>query len=82
MLHYFLPDDAFDSALPGGSVCDIEQFADHPDCASLFPNTVANSQAAFNAVLQQRQMDPDLTFPETGIQGARQARRRFPAGVR
>lgn len=63
-LHYFLPDDAFDSALPNGSVCGIEQFASHPDCASLFPNTVANSQAAFDAALQQRQINPDLTFPD------------------
>ncbi len=62
--HYFLPDDTFDSRLPGGSVCRVPQFETHPDCATLFPNTVANSDAAFNAVLIQRNMDPALTFPD------------------
>lgn len=62
--HYFIPEDTFDDVLPGGSVCGLEQFANHPDCATLFPNTVANSQAALAAVTQQRIMDATLTFPD------------------
>ncbi len=50
--------------LPGGSVCGIAQFAGHPDCGTLFPNVVANSRAALQAAIQQRSIDPALTFPD------------------
>ncbi len=62
--HYFIPEDTFDEELPGGSVCKIEQFASHNDCATLFPNVAANSDAALSAALQQRLVDPALTFPD------------------
>jgi cytochrome c peroxidase len=62
--HYFLPDDTFAGRFPGGSVCGVPQFAGHPDCATLYPNTVVNSAAARNAVIQQRTIDPALTFPD------------------
>ena len=62
--HYFLPEDTFDTVFPGGTVCGIEQFAGHPDCTTLFPNTGANSSAAFQRALQQRNIDPSLTFPD------------------
>jgi cytochrome c peroxidase len=61
--HYFIPEDTFNDELPGGSVCGIEQFANHPDCATLFPNVVANSSATLQAAIQQRNIDADLTFP-------------------
>ena len=62
--HYFIPQDTFNDELPGGSVCGIAQFASHPDCATLFPNVVANSSAALQAAIQQRNIDPALTFPD------------------
>jgi cytochrome c peroxidase len=62
--HYFIPEDTFDDALPNGSVCGVEQFAGHPDCATLFPNTVAHSDATLQAVIQQRNIDASLTFPD------------------
>lgn len=62
--HYFIPGDTFDGALPNGSVCNVPQFAAHPDCATLFPNTVVNSDATMQQVLQQRGIDPDVTFPD------------------
>jgi cytochrome c peroxidase len=62
--HYFLPDDTFSNRFPGGSLCRVPQFAAHPDCATLYPNTVVNSTAAFNAVIIQRGIDPALTFPD------------------
>lgn len=62
--HYFIPQDTFNGELPGGSVCGIEQFANHPDCATLFPNVVTHSSTALQAALQQRNIDPDLTFPD------------------
>jgi cytochrome c peroxidase len=62
--HYFIPGDTFDGTFPNGTVCGLGQFAAHPDCATLFPNTVANSAAALDQVLQQRNIDPALTFPD------------------
>jgi cytochrome c peroxidase len=62
--HYFLPEDTFSARFPGGSLCRVPQFEDHPDCAALYPNTVANSTAALNAVIIQRGIDPSLTFPD------------------
>ncbi len=62
--HYFIPEVTFNDELPGGSVCGIEQFASHPDWATLFPNVVGNSSAALQAAIQQRNIDPSLTFPD------------------
>lgn len=62
--HYFIPQDTFNDELPAGSVCGIEQFADHPDCATLFPNVVQNSSTARQAAIQQRSIDATLTFPD------------------
>jgi cytochrome c peroxidase len=62
--HYFIPEATFDDELPGGSVCGIEQFANHPDCAALFPNVVGNSSVALQAAIQQRNIDANLTFPD------------------
>ena len=63
--HYFLPLETLGDSLPGGSVCGIPQFADDPDCATLFPNTLAQSQETFAAVEAQRMGSaPDLTFPD------------------
>ena len=62
--HYFIPQDTFNDELPAGSVCGIEQFANHPDCATLFPNVVGNSNSALQAAIQQRNIDPSLTFPD------------------
>jgi cytochrome c peroxidase len=61
--HYFIPEVTLDGLLPGGSVCNIEQFAAHPDCATLFPNADVQSQAAIAAVTTRRTTDPDSTFP-------------------
>ena len=63
--HYFLPLQTLGDALPGGSVCEVPQFADNPDCATLFPNTLAYSQETFAAVTAQRMgSSPELTFPD------------------
>lgn len=62
--HYFIPEVIFDGDLPGGSVCGIAQFADHPDCANLFPNTEMYSQEALATAVGMRTIDPDLTFPD------------------
>jgi cytochrome c peroxidase len=62
--HYFIPEDTFNDELPSGSVCGLTQFADHPDCATLFPNVAANSGAALQAAIQQRSIDSALTFPD------------------
>lgn len=63
--HYFLPQMTFsDVFFPDGRVCRIPQFADHPDCATLFPNTIANTNAALSAALMLRMTDPDRTFAD------------------
>ena len=62
--HYFIPAETFFDRFPGGSVCDVPQFENHPDCATLFPNTDTNSGFTRNAAIQQRTIDPDLTFPD------------------
>lgn len=62
--HYFIPQATFDDELPAGSVCGIAQFASHPDCRTLFPNVARNSSAALQAAIQQRNIDPALTFPD------------------
>ena len=62
--HYFIPDQTFNDELPGGSVCGLVQFSGDPDCATLFPNVVGNSIAAFQQVLTQRNIDPAFTFPD------------------
>ncbi len=49
--HYFQPATARDDALPGGSVCNVPQFAGIPDCDLLFPNTLRNSREALLLVL-------------------------------
>ncbi len=62
--HYFIPEDTFAATFPNDDVCNIDQFATHPDCATLFPNTVSNSEAALLEVGRQRSTDPTLTFPD------------------
>ena len=62
--HYFIPRDTFDGRFPGGSLCRVEQFANHPDCDTLFPNTAVNSAQTRNAVVQQRNIDPSVTTPD------------------
>lgn len=63
-LHYFLPDVAFNDTFQGGNVCSVPQFESHPDCETLFPNTQANSAEALQRAIQQRNIDPSLTFPD------------------
>lgn len=63
-LHYFVPEDAFSDALGDGNVCGVAQFADHADCATLYPNTTANSNVALQKAFQQRNIDASLTFPD------------------
>lgn len=62
--HYFVPEITFDDAFPGGGVCSVPQFATHPDCATLFPNTLSNSRDAMQQVVQQRGIDATKTFPD------------------
>jgi cytochrome c peroxidase len=64
LTHYFIPQTAFDLTLPGGSVCGVEQFADDPACATLFPNAAEHSTEALAAVTVLRTTDPDRTFPD------------------
>ena len=49
-------------------MCAVPQFADHPDCNTLFPNTFSYSQETFAAVEAQRLGSaPDRTFPDLGF---------------
>ncbi len=66
-LHYFLPEETFRGRFPSGSLCNVPQFETHPDCATLFPNTITNSSITLDAVMQQRMIDPALTFPDLGF---------------
>ncbi|MGI9204963.1 MAG: cytochrome-c peroxidase [Woeseiaceae bacterium] len=62
--HYFIPDVIFDDFMSRGGTCSLEQFSAHPQCATIFANLVANSEAAFDAVIQARTADPDATFED------------------
>ena len=62
--HYFIPDATRSAKFPGGSVCGVPQFANHPDCATLFPNTIQNSLTALATAVGLRMTDPDKTFPD------------------
>ena len=64
MGHYFIPDVTFDANFAGGSVCSVAQFADHPDCDTLYPGLIANSESAFDRVIELRNSDPSKTFPD------------------
>ena len=61
--HYFLPQDILTANFPGGSVCSVPQFQDHPDCDTLFPGLIVNSNMAFDRVEALRTTNPDMTFP-------------------
>lgn len=62
--HYFIPEVMFDDFIAAGGVCSLEQFADHPDCNTLFPNVTQNSNAALVAAIAARSSDPDAAFPD------------------
>ncbi len=61
--HYFIPNDVFAANFPGGSVCSVPQFSDHPDCDTLYPGLVPNSNSALNRVTQLQSTNPAMTFP-------------------
>lgn len=63
--HYIIPDTVFSDFLGRGGVCDLQQFETNPQCATIFPNVTANSQDAFDGVVQARMTDPDATFEDT-----------------
>ncbi len=63
MNHYFIPQDTLATNFPGGSVCSVPQFQDHPDCETLFPGLLENSASALNRVEVLRTENPDMTFP-------------------
>jgi cytochrome c peroxidase len=62
--HYFQPSITRDDAVPGGSVCGIPQFAENPDCETLFPNTSRNSRETLAQAIEQRDIDSTITFPD------------------
>lgn len=62
--HYFIPDVIFDQFRARGGVCSLQQFADHADCATLFPNLAAHTSEALAAMRSLRTTDPDSTFPD------------------
>jgi len=62
--HYALPEDIFSDFLGGGGVCSIVQFADHPDCDTIFPDFVELSEEALAKVFSDRSTDPDSTFAD------------------
>lgn len=64
LAHYFIPEVIFDGFTNRGGVCSLPQFADDPDCATLFPNVVANSNRALQAAIDARITDPDAAFPD------------------
>jgi cytochrome c peroxidase len=50
--------------MASGGVCLVQQFADHPDCNTIFPNVTRNSNAALAAAIAARSSDPDVAFPD------------------
>lgn len=60
--HYGVPDIIFDNFLSAGGVCSLAQFAQHPDCATLYPRMESYFNTAFDKVVQDRITDPDTTF--------------------
>jgi cytochrome c peroxidase len=62
--HYFIPDVIFDQFQARGSVCSLPQFADHADCATLFPNLTAHTNEVLATVRALRTTEPDSTFPD------------------
>lgn len=62
--HYFIPDLIFGGFQARGGVCSLAQFADHADCATLFPNLTAHTNEALTAMRSLRTTNPDSTFPD------------------
>lgn len=59
--HYGIPDTVFTDFVVAGGTCSLAQFAQHPDCAALFPRMQAYFSTAFAKVEQDRMTDPDST---------------------
>ena len=62
--HYAIPEDTVASFFDNGGTCSLEQFALDPDCATLFPNSEANTSQALAKALLEQTSDPDHTFPD------------------
>jgi len=60
--HYVNPARSVQDYFRRTEVCDLEQFENRNDCANLYPNALANSQAAVNK-LQQEQNNRTSRLP-------------------
>jgi cytochrome c peroxidase len=64
--HYAVPRVIFDQFKAAGGVCSLAQFAQHADCATLYPNMDAQFNAALAKVVDEQTSDPTRTFPDIG----------------
>jgi cytochrome c peroxidase len=62
--HYIVPDDTIDAFFLDGGGCGLPQFAGHPNCPDLFPNSQSHTRDAIRKVEENRTADPDHTFPD------------------
>jgi cytochrome c peroxidase len=70
--HYAVPDIFIDDFFAADGMCGLPQFRDDPDCATRFPNVLANTQAAFQKMRAEQTADPDATFPDVSQQTTQQ----------
>ena len=64
--HYAVPQVIFDNFLTAGGTCAVPQFADHPDCATLFPRLEQFFDEQLAKVLEEQSSAPEQTFPDIG----------------
>jgi len=70
--HYSNPAVAINEWFERGGVCGVEQFRNMPDCASLYPNTRANSQLALQQ-LQRNRNNGDRLFLDANLSDKQEA---------
>lgn len=61
--HYTNPQRRVNDFFDDGGWCQLEQFEDIANCATLYPNAEANSQLALNKLAQDR-INDDTRFPQ------------------
>lgn len=69
--HYNGPNGQIDNYFEAGGWCQLDQFEDVPDCALLYPDSEANTGAAFNKVQRERNTLPaNESLPRANINNA------------
>lgn len=67
--HYDDPDDTVDDFFDDGGWCDLEQFEDVANCATLYPNARANSNLAIDRVRAERNANDPDALPNVNLNG-------------